>query len=745
MHPRLKLTEKKGLILLLVLFIFCSAFVLSFHHSFKTPTVPDEKAYYMWAKLYNQGYMAVPLEDWFGMDPQPPSSRVTVNANSTGIHFILLVTEVLDIDSFRGENDLRVSVTWENGSPISGAEVTVRLGPNSQPLTDTTDSSGHAEILNIQPGIRSVDASVFVPQPIGPPVSLRTSDLISIGWQGVPYRTYLTVDSYSSVSGEITIRARDSFNTSMKDVEVALEFLTPTGQVAIESKPTDDSGKAIFTLNQDGNFVFVGSKDALGEGNFLPSVVRLDGRYYSVNRWPPGYQIFLAPFVEVGMEELATLFQVAIAALSCYVLTRRLFGWRAAFLGTTLLMTCALSLIMVFEVGMADYASMTFALLGIALFFEALGRESKRIHQFLFFLASGLAFAWAVWLRHSTGTVILVPLIYLVILTVKEGREEKDRYLPTKASIKRGLIRLAPFIIGLVILGVPLAIYNSTYFGSPFATGYNFGSLSIEGEGENVTGEITEGAFFENFNPGASISTLHLRLYYLLILVPFAYIMPFALWWRRRELAVWFLIWAFLATFLLYIFVPWVSSWTDNLTRSLEDMRYFMPCVPPAAMLAGVFLKDLWEKWGWRRIVAIVVMLVMVVAGFAVASVGIGLQLDRIDGRPPGQPPPSSHDLVSVQQLYDDPLVYNSTLVEVRDCAFDSWIDQTEFTVREVSSQLVVRVALEGYQAPSLGSGDELTVKGMFRWFDANKDGVPQPHEMTITVKGGTNDEVIKH
>ena len=56
----------------------------------------------------------------------------------------------------------------------------------------------------------------------------------------------------------------------------------------------------------------------------------------------------------------------------------------------------------------------------------------------------------------------------------------------------------------------------------------------------------------------------------------------------------------------------------------------------------------------------------------------------------------------------------------------------------------MVRVALEGYQAPSLGSGDELTVKGMFRWFDTNKDGVPQPHEMTITVKGGTNDEVIK-
>ncbi|MFQ5838422.1 MAG: hypothetical protein ACE5HJ_06530 [Thermoplasmata archaeon] len=745
MGSRYRLTEKRCLILLLILFSLSSAFILSFHHSFENPTVPDERAYYGWARLFNRGYMAVPLEDWYGMNPQAPSSRVDLMVNGTGIHFLRMESEVLNLDSVGGENDISVQVMWQDGSPVPGALVRVWLEPPLQPLLASTDDSGLVQFLNVPPGLRPLGASFSRPQPPStPPIDLHVTDLIAIEREGEPYRTFLVVDSYSPTGGEVTVRASDSFDMPIEGVNVSLRLRASADSEAIASELTDSDGRATFTLAGEGSYVLMGEKEGLGEGIIGPSVVSVDSRYYVVNRWPPGYQILLALFLRLTIEELTTLFLMAVASSATYALARRLFGWRAAFLATVLLMTCAVALILIFEVGMADYASMTFALLGISFFFEALGRESRRGLPSVLFLSSGLALAVAVWMRYSTGTVVLVPLIYLLVLAFKEGRDERGGFLPTRASIGRGFRRAALLVLGLLVLGLPLALYNSTYFGSPIAAGYNYGSLSIQGEGENTTAEITRGSFFENFNPAASLSTIPMRLYYLLALIPFAYLIPLAIWRRSRDLAVWFLVGAFLANFLLYIFVPWVASWPD-VTRSMEDMRYFLPSVPPAAILSGLFLRDLWERWGWKRILGMTLTVILVIAGFSVATVGIGLQLQRLNRQPPPPPPPlSAHRLVSVQQLYDDPLAYNGTPVEVRDCTVLFWADPTLFVVREDVSHLDIGIQLLDYEAPKLGPGDLVSVKGMFRWFDGNDDGIAQPPEMRIGVKGGTQDRIVK-
>lgn len=639
MPPSLRLTEGRCLVLLLALFILSSAFILSFHHSLDNPTVPDEKAYYGWAKLFNRGYIAVPLEDWYGMNLQSPFSRIDLLVNRTGIHFLQIQSEVLSLDSNGSENDIRVLVIWELGSPVAGARVSMRLGPRMTPLIATTNSSGQAQFLNVPAGLGLLDASFSVPQPPPiPPFEMHASDLIAIGMQGEPYRTTLTVHSFSLTQREITVRSHDSFDTPMENVNISLMTRTPSGFVAIDRDLTDIDGKATFTFDAEGGYVLVGNKESLGQNIVGPSVVLIDGKYVVVNRWAPGYQILLSGFLLLGITEITTLLLMSVASSAAYILTRRLFGWRAASLATVLLMSCALALIMVFEVGMADYASMTFSLLGFCLFFEALVGKRGKLLSSILFLSSGLALGAAVWMRYSTVTLALVPLIYILALAFREGRDEGGRLLPTKASIKKGFGRVLPLIAGLAILGVPLAMYNSTYFGSPFASGYNFGSISIQSEGENVTGVVTPGSFYENFNPAASLSTIQLRFYYLLILVPFAYLIPLAMWLRRRSLPAWFFLGAFLANFLLYIFVPWVASWTKDVTRSIEDMRYFLPSVPSAAILVSVFLKNLWERWGWRRILAIALIILFVILGFSMATMGIDLQLQRLSVQRP--PPP---------------------------------------------------------------------------------------------------------
>lgn len=638
------LGKRRDFVLLLVLFLVCSAVVLSFHHSFERPTIPDEAAYYGWAQLFNRGYLAVPLQDWTGLNERAPSSRIQLFANASGVHFLRIRADVASLDAIGAANDVSVSVTWETAAPVPGAKVTARPPPPAPPITVNANATGEARFLNLPKGLFPVETVFGVPQPPLPPWQLRAGVLVSIGRDDRPYQTYLEVDAHDPATREVVVRARDSFNASLAGARVNLTVPAPGGPVVRSTALTDAGGRARFTLSAFGGYEVAGSKAPVGDAvaasvpgaNAMASVVVVDGAYYMVNRWPPGYQILLAPFVAAGLAEFATLVLMAVASTAVHLATRRCFGERAALLATVLFLTCGLALIMVWEVGMADYASTAFAILGLALFLEALGREGGRgwvapvLH-----VAAGLSLGASVWVRYSTATVAAVPLVYLVVLLFKESREDRGRLVPTKAAVVRGIRRAAPLLLGLALLGVPLAQYNATYFGSPFATGYNFGRLTVEGDGANATGALSGGTFYENFNPAASLGTVPYRVAYLLALAPFVALIVPAAWTRRRNPLVWFLVGAFLANFLLYLFVPWVAAQPGNALLATEEMRYFLPGIPPAAVLAGLYLKDLWEGGARRRLLAIGLLAAFLAAGFVAAAVGIQLQLGRLLGPPP--------------------------------------------------------------------------------------------------------------
>ncbi|MFA5897402.1 MAG: glycosyltransferase family 39 protein, partial [Thermoplasmata archaeon] len=499
-----------------------------------------------------------------------------------------------------------------------------------------TDLNGTATFLDVPPGVWRVAASLFRPPGSGSePLSLLVADLAAVPPASTPYRTRLAIVAIDGA--QVTVRVEDVFGTPLPGTSITLARKTPQGLANVSILPTDGDGRSAFIVPGTGDYVFAGSKPGLGRGIVAPSVVRVDGRYYVVNRWAPGYQILLGLSLQTDVEDSLTVLLMVAAAASVYLLARRLFEWRVAFLAATLLVTCTLALIMVFLAGMADYASMTFALLGLSLFVEGLDGDPKRFREALLLLASGIAFGVAVWMRYSTVTLGVAPAAYLVVRALSEWRAASPRSLvpPLKRLVRRG----APFLIGLFILGLPLAAYNVTYFGSPLAAGYNFGTLQVVGEGEDATAQLTSGSFYENFNPSAALGSAPLRLAWLVALAPFVLVLPVAVLRHWRRLPTHLLLWTFLANFLLYIFVPWVATWASSPVRSMEDMRYFLPGIPSAAVLAALVLRGEIAEGGWRKWLAIALVVAFVAAGFAGAALGIGLQLARLQPLPGGPVP----------------------------------------------------------------------------------------------------------
>ncbi|MFA5897063.1 MAG: hypothetical protein WC985_09220, partial [Thermoplasmata archaeon] len=90
--------------------------------------MPDEKAYYGWARLFNEGYLAVPIEDWYGIDGRAPEAHADIHVNASGVHYLRLAVST---ESLNGptRDDVRALVTWEDGTPAPGATVALWLGP----------------------------------------------------------------------------------------------------------------------------------------------------------------------------------------------------------------------------------------------------------------------------------------------------------------------------------------------------------------------------------------------------------------------------------------------------------------------------------------------------------------------------------------------------------------------------------------------------------------------------------------
>jgi hypothetical protein len=726
------LRERRAVLALLVLYGVCSAYVAAHPHDFENPTVPDERSYYGWAVLYREGRVAVPIEEWFevrlGLD---------VYGNATSVATLNVTTSRPAPD---GPLTVRASL---DGSPASSARVQVRSPPKFA-ATGFTDATGVAAFPSAPPGTLQVEVA-YERFPAGaPPIRLHASGRWSPP-DGAPYGFTVTVESAtpSPAGGSLVLRVEDSFASPVPGARVTVGAApAPVQEVGV----TDDAGRVAVTLPAPGS-VHVGiDREGARDGIPIASVVQVDGRYVVVSRWPAGYSYLLAGLLASGLAGGVTILLSGVAAASTYALGRRLFGWRVASLAAALVLTCGIALMMVFSKGMADYASMAFAVLSVALFAEAALGGGPRWRRLLFAALAGASLGVAAWMRYSTATVLAVPAAFFVVAWLRAVRSSKGWKAGTREVLRAHAPVALAFLVGLAPVAGALLAYNATYFGDPFGSGYMYGMIRVSADGNNTTAEISGGTFYENFNPGAALGSMATRVGILVSLVPFLVLAPVGMWVGRKRIETILAAAFLLSNLLLYLFVPWVGVGPD-LARPMEDMRYFLPSVPPAAILAGLALAEGFRTVPWRKVGVVAIVALLLAAGFAGGALGIGLQIRRLGGGPGGPPPTPppgpTHAPATVGALAADPLAYNNTLVSVGDLTFVRWLNPATFLANDTTYAFPIAVALVDYPTvPPLGPGDVVEVRGMFRWFDGNRDGVVQPPEMNLGVKYGTADGV---
>jgi len=725
--------ENKAIALLALLFIVATAFVLSHHHSYDNPINPDEAAYHGWAKLYGDGQWSIPISDWYGVQ----AMKEVLVENGT--------VRYLSTSASGSEGNAQVAVTLNDGTPASGAKVRL-MERDRPPIEATCDASGVARFT----GLKAPFYPVVVNYGMAGKV-LHDTATLQLGDDGM-YRAELSITGSSSSGSShlLIVSVTDSFGTPMSDVELGYALSSP-GQrpPLVVTDTTDETGNGTVSFQGDGLYVIGAEKGSVSNDVPIGSVVEVDGQYEIVNRWAPGYSILMSGFMKVGAENWITIFLSALCAVSIYVMARRLFGWKAAAFSAALMMTCGLCLLNIWTKGMADYATMSFGLFSMTLFVEAVTREDEAKVSLFFALCSGLALGGAVWIRYTTGTLLLAPVLWCVAMGFWNSKKETKKYVPTKREFVRFFKRVLPLLVGIFLLLIPLFAYNAHFFGHPLRTGYMYsGRIELDSSGGNETALLSEG-YYQNFKPSEAISTMPSRLFLLAVLAPFIYI-AFAVAFRKREKWV-LLLFLFLASnFFLYIFVPWAGAWDDP-ARSMEDMRYFLPGIPAAAALAGYGLSRYYTRDAGKKIAVLLLCLFLVVAGFGAAQLGIGALEMRLHGpgggmpgmqQPGAQPQAMTHELVNVTTLLDDAKTWNGTLVEVRNCTLFNTLQNGNWLVTDGTHANPIAVTFNDYAPPAVRN-ETFTVKGMFRWIDRDADGVPSIRELNIGVKGGTQDGIF--
>jgi len=736
--------ERDRVILLVILYFVVAGFVLSHPHSFASPTVPDEKAYIGWAMVYLNGSLDMPVQDWFGIKAD---KDVFVDAN--GPHAIGISAVFADINGTGKKDDVTVSVKrYDSGglSPAVGATVTLQYG-NGKSSQRTTDTNGQASFTNLPDGFAVIEASFRFSG-----FTLKQGIVLSSP-NGLAYQGLIEVAGYVRAGAQfkVTFQGKDLLSTPINGANVTL-MAVPSGPT--QSGRSSSNGQFNVTISPGTYHVTYRKPQARGESPFA-TVVIVDGKPLVVNHWPPGYSFVLAGTIALRIVDATALIMMAIGSISIYVLVRRLFDPTSAFFASCVYMTAGIAIAIVWTSGMADYASLTFACAGLALFAESVFAHhvKKRTKWAVLGLASGLLLAASVWTRYSTATMLVAPLALLVCLFVLDLKEAPGgasseasmaRVRHTVNALKVRCLQSIPFLLGLLLLLAPLFWYNMHYFNGPFNSGYSYGSqISVSTSDSGTNASVNENNYFSNFDPVDSLSTVDERLRLLPLVMAPVIAVPIMLAVRRRDMLVWWGFVAFGANFFLYLFVPWVASWGD-LTRSIEDMRYFLPALVGGAMLCGVGLSIL---YGGKKSAALAILLIIMLAGFASAGVAIDLQNARLRPQVPGGQPPSQqdpHKLVTIAMLVWNPSKYNATLIEIRNATFVQWVNAATFLISDVSTSVRCAVRLDGYTSPALNASDRLTIKGLFTWVDINGNGISDEKELTVGVKGGTSDGIWK-
>jgi hypothetical protein len=661
-------TEKRCLAIIFLMFLFVSIVAKSFPHSFEHATIPDERVFYTWAKFYDSGKIVVPIQDW------PYERPVELS------FFVGEKNETLVVNARLGDS-LEIFVKNADGLAIENASVLLK----KEMLINFTDENGKCIFENL-PKSRAYE--IEVKKDFGNITAVVNTVVFGQGNTGT-YSWYLSIHSKD---GKTMARLFDTFNNSIKDADL---FLDDTRLGA-----TDQNGELEFTA-QKGNHKLSAQKksdfDAMGG---VP--VCIDGKYYIVSEKAPGYSLFLVPFIHFGLGELVSVILLGLGTFSIYFLAKRLFNRFSASIASLLFVTNSIVVQNVFTTGMSDLCSTVLAIFGIFLFLEnLLGNKSV-----FYSIAGGLVLGCSVAVRYSSVLIVFAPFLFMLAIVF-----QSKPYLPKfKKTIKHAI----PFLIGLLIVGSAIAYYNYTLFGNVFSSGYSQGQLKIEDE--NSTASIEDKNYLGNFDIGSGISTWPNKLFFFLMLAPFVYLAPGGILWGRKKPEFYLLFIWMCSVFFLYMNVAWVASWPD-LARSIEDMRYFLPGIPAAALLASINIKRIFER---KKILAFALVTIFIISGIGFGIFGITTQLNRQKM----VPPPGTHiEKVTVAQLLASPLKYEDKIVVISNVSV-IWTDGKIAKIKDSTSERNLNLVLLMLdRPPSLLVGDTIDVSGIFKRSKSNQDG----------------------
>jgi hypothetical protein len=501
-------------------------------------------------------------------------------------------------------------------------------------------------------------------------------------------------------------------------------------------------------------------------------VVVMDGTPYVVNEKGPAH----AMFITVLGHATGTVF-AAIATVSTYMLGRRMFNWKVGAIASLLILANLTVVTMWYKDYWVDASTMPLLILSMWLFVESglrmrayLERRQQKamMSSIVIGIGGGVAFGASIATRYTVAIVVIPAIIYVFAIfgkTIVHSIKRKDPKAAGMTFVNM-FVYFLPFLLGLMIVLIPLMNYNNTYFGGPFKSGYDAtalpdyarsqGHLAPRNQTDYVTSDLSGKVGIVIHNSIVLAPVVLLRMLCLIFV-------PVAIWklWKRPIFWLLFL-WG------LFIMIGFYSmDWVDMYARipmNPWEPRYQLPALPPFALLGGygiyVIARLIERKTdGLKKGMTGPVFAILVIAMVMFTNLGPveGYFKEVRDGKNPGAPndgkPPIPPQLtpVTVRDVYTDGQKYVGKLIKVNSCNVVAVHPGPNaqlggFDMRDPSTPNNLTVTFIDFPpgtAPNVHVGNTVTVIGMFQWQDRNGNSKVDPGEPVLTVKYNTVDKVI--
>ena len=333
-----------------------------------------------------------------------------------------------------------------------------------------------------------------------------------------------------------------------------------------------------------------------------------NGELVWANHWAPGPSLAIALLLLVGLESLYGILVLLSLVIPLHYVAERMIGRGSGRIVSSLTILTGGVAMLVHGQWMGDLSTVSLLCAGLALALVTLDKQRSEGTQsegsltspttWLIGLSAGLLLGGAVWMRYSS--VIVLPCLLLTLFALErksEANEEQHRSWISVLKAKRTWAVATPVIIGALILGVALGAYNSEWYGGPFNSGYQSNQLlAFEDDGNVSAAEPSESFLGQYLGHMDRDPITYLGAFLLVSLVHlptiFAPLVAFLAVGPRESKkrlvkrpgvlllsATWFI--CILATYSTQLWV---------LNNTITDIRYYLPLLPPAALLSAAIL-----------------------------------------------------------------------------------------------------------------------------------------------------------